>query len=154
MHICNFHVFTCMNVCEPHTCHVHGGQKRASDPPELELEMATSHHLGAVNPIRILCKNHSVFSTAESSLQPWLIFEVINAYTWTHICIHVCIYYILSKLEMISSIAPVFFWRLTRLGIHGHFVTAASCLAFSVSTQVRHLGIWFNSSPLTRAHGV
>jgi hypothetical protein len=46
-----------MYVCALHACSANGGQKRASDPLELELKMAVSHHVGAENQIRVLCKS-------------------------------------------------------------------------------------------------
>jgi hypothetical protein len=33
-----------------------GGQKRALDPLELELQMVASHHVGAGNQTLVLCK--------------------------------------------------------------------------------------------------
>lgn len=33
----------------PHVCTAHGGQKKTSDPVELELQMVLSYHVGARN---------------------------------------------------------------------------------------------------------
>ena len=41
--------FACLSVCEPCTCSTHSGQKRASDPLELELQELESHPVGAGN---------------------------------------------------------------------------------------------------------
>ena len=41
--------------------HAAGGQKRARDPLELDLEMAVSCHAGASNETWILCINNKCF---------------------------------------------------------------------------------------------
>ena len=41
--------FTRLYVNAPCVCSAQGGQKRASDPLELELQMAMSHHEGGGN---------------------------------------------------------------------------------------------------------
>jgi hypothetical protein len=38
-----------MYVCAPHACNAHRGQKMATDPLELELQMDVSYHVGAWN---------------------------------------------------------------------------------------------------------
>ena len=50
-------------TCPPGT---RGSQKRAPDPLELESEMVVSHHTGARNQPRVLCKNKSFFHNPEN----------------------------------------------------------------------------------------
>jgi hypothetical protein len=51
--------FACMCVCVPHVCPVsRGGQKRALDPQELELQMVVSHHVGVGEQTWVLCKSN------------------------------------------------------------------------------------------------
>jgi hypothetical protein len=48
-----------MCVCVPHVCPVsRGGQKRALDPQELELQMVVSHHVGVGEQTWVLCKSN------------------------------------------------------------------------------------------------
>lgn len=47
----------CLFECAPYACSAHGDQKRASDPPELELHMVLSHHVGAGNETLVLWKS-------------------------------------------------------------------------------------------------
>jgi hypothetical protein len=42
------------NMCVPG---IHRGQKRASDPLELEFQMVLSHHVVGRKQILVLCKN-------------------------------------------------------------------------------------------------
>jgi hypothetical protein len=67
-------VFVYLNVCVMYTCSTGGGQKRASDPPELELCIVRNLHVGAGNQTLVLWKSIqcSYFLSARSSLQPLL----------------------------------------------------------------------------------
>ena len=48
----------CMYISVPVSCSAHGGQKRVSDPPELELLTVISHHVGAGIPTPARALNH------------------------------------------------------------------------------------------------
>lgn len=56
----------CMSLCVPRVYSVCGGQKRASSPHELALQMLVSYHVDAEN-WRVLCKNN-VFLIEDPSL--------------------------------------------------------------------------------------
>lgn len=45
--------FVCMYSCTPHAC-IYGGQRKALDILELELERVESCHLGAENQTQVL----------------------------------------------------------------------------------------------------
>ena len=61
-----YECIACMYVRTPVSCSAYG-QKRASDPLELELWMVVSRHMGAGNQTQILPL--SVLLTTEPSLQ-------------------------------------------------------------------------------------
>jgi hypothetical protein len=48
-----YKVFACMYVCATYTCSTHRGQKKASNPLELEL-IVVSHHVGAGEQTQVL----------------------------------------------------------------------------------------------------
>lgn len=65
-----------MNVCL-HTClcttgvlGALGGQKKASGPLKLEVQMVSSHHVGAGNEVWTLCKKTNILSPQVISLGP------------------------------------------------------------------------------------
>ena len=58
----------CIDTCVPHACSARGGQKRALDPLELELQKTVSFHVGAGNPNQVL-KGQPVLVNVEPSLQ-------------------------------------------------------------------------------------
>ena len=51
-----YECYASMYVCTLHVCSASGGQKRTSDPLELELQMFVSCHVGAGNEIWFICK--------------------------------------------------------------------------------------------------
>jgi len=58
----------------PVSSYAPGGQKRASDTLELELQVIVSHHMSDKNQIQVLCKNIQCLPT-EPSLKPHIIFR-------------------------------------------------------------------------------
>jgi hypothetical protein len=56
-------------ICEPCTCSAHGGQKRASETPQLELHRIVMYYVGAGTDL-IPLQAQPVVLTAEPSLQP------------------------------------------------------------------------------------
>ena len=66
-------LFACMYVYTMCMPGAHTGQKRVSDPLELELQMSMSHHAGAENQICIHCRDrYQVRFTRAISLAPEL----------------------------------------------------------------------------------
>jgi len=58
----------------------HKGQKRASNPLDLQMQIVDRHHAGATNKLRSLCKIIK-YSLPLSPVQIWLVFiNQNNAY--------------------------------------------------------------------------
>jgi hypothetical protein len=53
----HFGVCVCLSVCAAYVYSTHGGQKRASDPLELELQTIVNHTVDAGNLTQVLSKN-------------------------------------------------------------------------------------------------
>lgn len=66
-------------VFVPHSWSVCGGQKRALDPWELELEVIVGYHVSAGNEIQVICKPKECFKPPIQLSKSELI------YTSTHI---------------------------------------------------------------------
>lgn len=65
--MCVLPVTCLMTMC---VCHACGGQKRASDGLELELQLVVTNHVDAGNRSQVLWKNSKVLLITEPSLWP------------------------------------------------------------------------------------
>lgn len=59
------------SVFVDYMCSTHRGQKRASDPLELELWMVVSHHTGARNRAQVLCESSKCALNGRASSSDW-----------------------------------------------------------------------------------
>lgn len=72
-------VFACMYVCVLHVCSAHIGQKRASEPLLLELQMVVSHCMGDRRWTLLHCRSNHALNRWDTSLAPFLAFLKKNA---------------------------------------------------------------------------
>ena len=63
-----------MDVCAPHVCSTHRGQKMASEIMKLELRMVVSHHVDAGNQTQVFCKSSQCSSALSHLSNPWSFF--------------------------------------------------------------------------------
>ena len=80
-------------VCIMHVPGAHGGQNRASDLLELELQTVVRHHTGAGNRTQVLCKS-SQCSKPLSHFSSPLFFIILLIYfiffTYLNVCVCAC----------------------------------------------------------------
>lgn len=72
-----FKWFAWVVLSTPHVCTAQGGQKRASDPLELELQVVVICHVGAENKTQVLCKESCKLMSCLSRPQVILCRKVI-----------------------------------------------------------------------------
>lgn len=71
--------FSCMYVCAAHVGNAYGGQKRAMDPRELELQTVINYHVGAGNGTESSGRTVSALAI-EPSLQSFPLFFKITVF--------------------------------------------------------------------------